>query len=122
MLGKSWPHLKTKEQGQTQTNGVWGLCRDNSGEAVAVLAELTFLPQEQFRVRRCVEASGKLHSAVAALLAPAVAAAGRALASQVGLTMPSSKSLWGQMQCNAASQWWCWRIMLVPDCIPSNLF
>ncbi|KAK9812585.1 hypothetical protein WJX73_010575 [Symbiochloris irregularis] len=54
----------------------------NYGEAVSALAELTFLPQEQFRVRRCVEGVARLHSAVASLLTPAVAAGGRALAAQ----------------------------------------
>ena len=61
------------------------LCSGNYGETLAALAELTFLPQEQFRVRRCVEASAKLHGAVAALLAPAISAGGRALAAQVRL-------------------------------------
>ena len=58
-------------------------------------------------MRRCVEAAGKLHNAVASLLAPAVIAGGRSLAAQVmsalGQMLIAAVQLWTSVRVAASS-------------------
>ncbi len=56
-----------------------GLCRGDSARVVQVLGHLKFVPQDQFRLQRCVDAVSALPPMVAERLEAVLAASGRAL-------------------------------------------
>ena len=57
----------------------WLLCRGDHGRVAQLLGQLDFIPGEQFRVQRCVEAVRSQPPPVADRLDAVLAAGGRAL-------------------------------------------
>ena len=60
--------------------GDW-VCREDSGRVVQLLGQLDFIPADQFRVQRCLDAVRAQPPAVADRLDAILAAGGRALSS-----------------------------------------
>ena len=55
------------------------LCRGDSARAAQLLADLSFIPTESFRLQRCTEAVASLHVALAQRLPALLLAAAHAL-------------------------------------------